>query len=248
MSNFEYQSLLPPNATDTERDLEQTLSQFEQIDVPIDILWNPHTCPAEWLPWLAWAMSVDDWDSRWPEQIRRQVIAESFYIHSRKGTIAAIKRIFEALNIHVELKEWFEFGGIPHTFRLTAWANQNLWPASTTDSILSRELYQIIRRAVDQTKPVRSHYKFLVGAQYKRVFGLATALRAIPIVHLEWLLSPRLNIPSIFGIAAYLRGLLVNKAGMTLLGSALPIQNQINNVAALRPIQIIQRHWSITNE
>jgi P2-related tail formation protein len=51
-------SLLPPNVSGLERALEQASARVGDIPVPIDPLWNPATCPARLLPWLAWALSV----------------------------------------------------------------------------------------------------------------------------------------------------------------------------------------------
>ena len=86
-------SLLPPNATPQERALDLApAAHLGAIPRPISRLWNPQTCPAALLPWLAWALSVDEWDADWPEQIRRDVIAGSIGLHRVKGTLAALKR------------------------------------------------------------------------------------------------------------------------------------------------------------
>ena len=74
-------SLLPPNATLLERALERLINQATDIPVTIKTLWDPLLCPAELLPWLAWAYSVDRWMDSWPEQIKRQVINDAFVIH-----------------------------------------------------------------------------------------------------------------------------------------------------------------------
>jgi phage tail P2-like protein len=126
----------------------------------------------ELLPWLAWALSVDTWDSEWPESTKRALIANSVQIHKTKGTVSAIERVMNALGVAAELKEWFEFGGQPHTFRLTAWANANLVPDA--EAILSPVLYRTLKRSVDNVKPVRSHYDFRVGAQFGGELGIAS--------------------------------------------------------------------------
>lgn len=89
-------SLLPPNTTPLERALEQTMATFEP---PADIakLWNAATCPVDFLPYLAWAVSVDEWDHTWSEERKRAVIAESRAVHQHKGTPSAIRRILIAL-------------------------------------------------------------------------------------------------------------------------------------------------------
>ena len=51
------------------------------------------TCPAALLPWLAWGLSVDDWDSSWPEPVKRAVIAASADVHRHKGSVWSIRRM-----------------------------------------------------------------------------------------------------------------------------------------------------------
>jgi phage tail P2-like protein len=89
--------LLPPNATPTERAVEAATSRIAAIPVVIGDIWNPATCPAHLLPWLAWALSVDVWDAGWSEQTQRAVIAASTLVHRRKGTIGAIKAAMAAM-------------------------------------------------------------------------------------------------------------------------------------------------------
>ncbi len=84
-------TLLPPNATAAERALEAATARTTETPVPVGDLWNPQTCPADALPWLAWALSVDVWDSSWSVDVKRSVIAESIAIHRRKGTVWAVR-------------------------------------------------------------------------------------------------------------------------------------------------------------
>jgi phage tail P2-like protein len=83
-------SLLPPNATPQEAAIEAATARIGEVPVPNATLWNPATCPAALLPWLAWALSVDEWDGTWPEARQREVIAASVAVHRRKGTRGAV--------------------------------------------------------------------------------------------------------------------------------------------------------------
>jgi phage tail P2-like protein len=90
-------SLLPQNRTGQEHAIEQTqAARIAGMDVPVDRLWNPSTCPAALLPWLAWALSVDEWDDAWPEETKRRVIADSVTVHRVKGTVGAVRRALAA--------------------------------------------------------------------------------------------------------------------------------------------------------
>lgn len=66
------------------------------IETPITTLWNADTCPVAFLPWLAWALSVEIWDSGWSEDAKRGVIRESIAVHRQKGTVASVKRALAA--------------------------------------------------------------------------------------------------------------------------------------------------------
>jgi hypothetical protein len=54
------------------------------------VVWNPQTCPSNLLPWLAWALGVNEWDSNWPDATKRAVIAGSAALHKIKGTPQSI--------------------------------------------------------------------------------------------------------------------------------------------------------------
>ncbi len=166
-------SLLPFNASELEKTLEATMCCASKIPVPIDILWNATTCPENLLPWLAWALSVDTWDSTWPEIIKRQVIADSVHVHRIKGTLASVRRVLNGLNIQADISEWFEHGGPPHTFQLTAWTDDQVIGGGAP--ILNGALYRNLISAVDNVKPVRSHYDFSVGVRFNAEFQLGSS-------------------------------------------------------------------------
>ncbi|WP_205619724.1 phage tail protein I [Acidocella sp. MX-AZ02] len=84
-------TLLPPNATAGERALEQATARVGAVPVVAGALWNAQTCPLELLPWLAWAWRVDEWDSTWPEAVKRAVVAASIANHKIKGTLASME-------------------------------------------------------------------------------------------------------------------------------------------------------------
>jgi phage tail P2-like protein len=84
-------TILPPNATATELAVEATSARIGDVPVPNATLWDADTCPAAFLPWLANALSVDDWDPDWTDETKRQVIRASVAVHQRKGTIGSIR-------------------------------------------------------------------------------------------------------------------------------------------------------------
>lgn len=160
-------SLLPKNATKQEKDIEASIARMANIPVMGRMVWDPDTCPEHLLPWLAWAFSVDGWESNWPENVKRQVIKNSYDVHRTKGTPFAVRKALEGLGVVAKIQEWFQQSpqGQPGTFDIVAWANENLTPDK--DTVLNDELYRQLKQAVDNAKNVRSHYTFKVGAALK---------------------------------------------------------------------------------
>jgi phage tail P2-like protein len=91
-------TILPRNATALERAIDRSVgARMAGMPSLVVSLWNADTCPAELLPYLAWALSVDEWSDGWSVDQKRAVIRESRLIHRQKGTPAAIKRALAAL-------------------------------------------------------------------------------------------------------------------------------------------------------
>ena len=108
-------SLLPPNATPFERALEAALAQ--DVDIPIRKLWSSADCPAALLPYLAWALGVEEWDSGWPEPVKRAAVANAIAVHREKGTLAGLKRVLDTAGAEYEYVE--RPAGVPMTARLS---------------------------------------------------------------------------------------------------------------------------------
>jgi phage tail P2-like protein len=83
-------SLLPPNATPLEHALAKAGAMPHRPE-EIRKLWNHRTCPLQLLPWLAWAWSVDEWDTAWTEAQQRAMVGASIKLHKKKGTVWAVR-------------------------------------------------------------------------------------------------------------------------------------------------------------
>lgn len=119
--------LLPPSATPYERALASASERIESLPVIYRQLWNPDTCPLEFLPYLAWSFSVDEWDESWPEHIKRQTVKDSLYQHRIKGSRQSIENAIAAFNAQARIIEWWEQNpkAEPHTFEVWLNATQN---------------------------------------------------------------------------------------------------------------------------
>ncbi|MDG4811645.1 phage tail protein I [Hydrogenovibrio sp. 3SP14C1] len=87
--------LLPLNTTQFERDVDATIQRTTSLPVFISTLWSAKDCPEYLLGYLAWSLSVDEWDESWPEDIKREVIRTAIEIHRHKGSVYAVKLALE---------------------------------------------------------------------------------------------------------------------------------------------------------
>lgn len=144
--------LLPPNATAGEVAQSRAAARLAALDPQSRQLWNPATCPASHLPWLAWALSVDEWDTAWSEAQKRAVIQASFQVHKHKGTVAAMRTALDALGYALELVEWFQESppADPYTFALTA---------TVEGSPIDTDLWAEIEAVALSAKNARSHLR-----------------------------------------------------------------------------------------
>ena len=171
---------LLPISTEIERVIESHLTlsanRFNSkklIPKYIASQWDPYNCPVEMLPWLAWSLSVDNWQENWPEHVQRDVVANAVKVHKHKGTVGAVKRALASLHLKIEFFEWFEEvhdvylapyqSGEPNTFIFIAWANDELY--TSRQIVLDQSLYDEIYRVTNQTKPQKAHFDFLVGVK-----------------------------------------------------------------------------------
>lgn len=93
--------ILSPNATEYERTLASQVDRLLELDIPIRKLWNPWTCPENLLPYLAWALSVDLWESDWPVTKRRSVVANAIKHHRIKGTLKGTETYLDLMDSQV---------------------------------------------------------------------------------------------------------------------------------------------------
>ena len=166
-------SLLPPNATPVELALEAVTRRLDAVPVPLRDLWSAQRCPLELLPWLAYALSIDSWNSSWSEQVKRAVVAQAIEIQRKKGTVAAVRRVVQAFGGNIAIREPWQMDppGPPHTFELVLTLNgQDGLPAS------ARFVDEVIDE-VARTKPARSHFTFTQGLSAEGGLGLAAAAR-----------------------------------------------------------------------
>ncbi|MEB6133846.1 phage tail protein I [Klebsiella pneumoniae] len=141
-------TLLPPSASAWMRSAEAATTKLSGITVAIRTLWTPTACPVDLLPYLAWALSVDRWDKSWPAERKIAAIQHSYWLHRRKGTRAAVRRVIEDMGFSATFAEWFDVGDEPGTFRLEVDVNEVGLTPKTLDEL---------NRLISDAKPVSRH-------------------------------------------------------------------------------------------
>ena len=150
--------LLPPNATAQEIALEAaTAYRVESIPLPITSMIVAETCPQIVIPWLAWAASVDKWDSTWSIEQKRSAVAASLGVHKKKGTIGAVKSALSAIGYSVQVQEWFNQSppGLAYTVRMIVNVDQHGIDQAGMAFVIS---------VVNSAKNLRTHISEVVPA------------------------------------------------------------------------------------
>ncbi len=142
--------LLPPSATHTLRELSIAANRATSLPVAIRDEWSPERCPAHMLPWLAWAVGVEEWDVRWTDAQKRSAIASSLAVKRTKGTIGAVVTAVASLGLGAKVVEWFNQvpAGDPYTFDLAITAGQ---------AGFDQAQWELLLALISRTKNVRSH-------------------------------------------------------------------------------------------
>ncbi|MCH4997862.1 phage tail protein I [Pectobacterium carotovorum] len=141
-------SLLPVGSSELEIAAAKACAELSRTPIPLRQLCDPESCPSNLLPYLAWAFSVDRWDEKWPEVIKRQAIKDAYFIHRHKGTIGALRRVVEPFGYLIRIIEWFQNGGEPGTFRLDI---------GVQDSGITEETFYELERLIADAKPASRH-------------------------------------------------------------------------------------------
>lgn len=120
--------LLPVGSSQLEVAAADACAALENVPVTLRQLWDPLTCPAKFLPYLAWALSVDRWDENWP--------------------VATKRRVVEPLGYLINVTEWWETNDEPGTFRLDI---------GVLETGITEEMYLEMERLIADAKPASRH-------------------------------------------------------------------------------------------
>lgn len=180
--------LLPPNSTLLERALELATARIEDINTNLRALWSPDDCPEPFLPWLAWALSLDSWSPDWPIEVKRERVRRALEIARRKGTAESVRSVVASFGGSVAIREWWQHDppAVPHTFDLVL----TLSAAALAGQPVTAAYVDAIVAEVRRTKPVRSHFTFTQGMTSAANVGLVAVARPFVYARLHGSASP----------------------------------------------------------
>lgn len=154
--NTDYQILFPENLKKY-KNLKCLAKEFEinfKKDVisqlpKLAIYENLEQQSDEVLSELAYQYSIDNWKEILLREIKIDLIKNAIMVHSKKGTKLSIEENLKKLNKPVEIREWWEYGGNPFTFKILVYnlfsASEN-WIFSLLDTI---EKYKNCRSVIE---------------------------------------------------------------------------------------------------
>ena len=126
---------------------------------------------------VAYYFNIDDYNSGLDREIKIKLIKSAYWIHSKKGTKEAVISQLKILNYKIDIKEWFEYGGKPFTFRLITEneSKDKNWLKNVLSLI---EEYKNVRSILEAFYSLKEKkYNYYV-AGYKEVFMLAKKVNA----------------------------------------------------------------------
>ena len=157
------------------------VKHLNAIAQPHRSLWNPDTCPLEFLPWLAWTMGVEAWRSEWPEAIKRALVRNAIQVQRQRGTLKSVRDTVASFGGAISIREWWQTApkGMPHTFELVfTMTGQDGEQASAA-------FVQDVMAEVSRVKPLRSHFTFIQGLSAHASLQLACVGRPVAYARLD---------------------------------------------------------------
>lgn len=125
------------------------------------IYFNLDDLSSEQLDHLAYSWDAPIWRQTWPMEMKRTVLKNVIQDKRKRGTLGAVKAAVESLSYVTEITEWWQTTpkGTPHTFTATVQLEQY-------SGVLESELQEDVIALINDAKPVRSHFTFVLHVAY----------------------------------------------------------------------------------
>ena len=146
--------------------LDPSLQEVSRnVDIP-SIYVRINSLTSEQLDHMAAAWDASVWRQSWPIQIKRRILNNVILEKRKRGTLGAVKKAIETIASFTSLTEWWQETpkGTPHTFKVIASLNNY-------EGVLKSDLQEDLFGLIDDAKPVRSHYDFILQKRYSGEIG-----------------------------------------------------------------------------
>lgn len=146
--------------------LDPSLQEVSRnVDIP-SIYVRINSLTSEQLDHMAAEWDASVWRQSWPIQIKRRILNNVILEKRKRGTLGAVKKAIETIASFTSLTEWWQETpkGTPHTFKVIASLNNY-------EGVLESDLQEDLFGLIDDAKPVRSHYDFILQKRYSGEIG-----------------------------------------------------------------------------
>ena len=129
---------------------------------------------SEQLDAMAYGWDASVWRDSWPLSLKRSVLENVVTDKRKKGTVRAVLDALASIQSAAEIEEWWQTSpkGTPHTFTIYA-------TLGSIEGVFDAEMQEDIIALVDDAKPVRSHYQFVIVKETTGGIGLEGWIRPV---------------------------------------------------------------------
>jgi len=124
-----------------------------------------------------WDVSV--WRESWPDDVKRSVLSTAIIDKRKKGTVSAVKGALASISSIATIEDWWQKSpkGTPHTFTVYA-------TISDMEGTLDSETQEDLLALIDDNKPLRSHYDFVLQTTGRGEVGFIGVIHPLVFVKL----------------------------------------------------------------
>lgn len=122
---------------------------------------------------IAWHWNVEFYSSELPKLKKIELIKSSYFFHLKKGTVGGLEKAVKAILADIKVVEWFEYGGVPFTFRLIL-DNKSIDTESLKRIYKVVDTYKNVRSTLDSfivSKTESSNMRFVTG-EYRHCYKI----------------------------------------------------------------------------
>lgn len=153
---------------------------------------------------LAAQYDVTVWRDDWPDNVKRSVLRTAITDKRKKGTVGAVKNAVASLGSAVTIKEWWETGENVHTFKIYVAQGE-------IEGHVASDVQEDLIAAVEDAKPVRSHYDFIIQQPIGGTLNACGYVRMIACARVSSTEAEQIDIVGSLGVGAFVRPMVMRR-------------------------------------